>query len=79
MAGETPTLLSLLKSFGERSVVLAEVDAVGTDLRGEGGMVVEDEGDSGGAAKREKFFGDSADGDEVVAFGAELEEVGSAG
>ena len=45
---------------------------------GEGGEVVEDEGNSGGAAEREEFFRDAADGGEVVAFGAELEEVGSA-
>jgi hypothetical protein len=63
----------------ERAVVLAEVDAVGTEFEGEGGVVVEDEGDSGGAADGEEFFGDAADGGEVVALGAELEEMGSAG
>ena len=55
------------------------MDAVGTDVGGEGGVIVEDEGDSGGAAEREEFFGDALDGGEVVAFCAELEEVGSAG
>ena len=68
-----------MPGFSQGAVVLADVDAVGTDLGGEGGVVVEDEGNSGGAAEREEFFGDAADGGEVMAFGAELEEVGTAG
>ena len=39
---------------GERAVVLAEVDAVGAEFEGEVEVVVEDEGDSGGAAEREE-------------------------
>jgi hypothetical protein len=62
----------------ERAVVLAEVDAVGAEFQGECEVVVEDEGDSGGAAEGEEFFGDAADGGKVVALGAELEEVGTA-
>ena len=58
---------------------MADVDAVGTDFQGEGGEVIENERHSGGAAEREEFFRDAADGGEVVAFGAELEETGSAG
>jgi hypothetical protein len=64
---------------GERAVVLAEVDAVGAEFEGEGEVVVEDERDSGGAAEWEEFFRDAADGGEVTALGAELEEVGTAG
>ena len=66
------------ESFGERAVVLADVNAVGTDFCGEGGEIVENERDAGGAAERDEFFSDAADGGEVLAFGAELEEVGSA-
>ena len=38
--------------FGERTIVLADVDTVTIQCGGEGRVVVEDEGDSGGAAKR---------------------------
>jgi hypothetical protein len=54
------------------------VDAVGPDFYGEAGVVVEDEGDSGGAAEGDEFLGDAADGGEVVALGAELEEMSTA-
>lgn len=64
---------------GEGAVILADVDAVRADFRGEGRMVVEDEGDAGGTAKRDELAGDALDGGEIVAFGAELEEVGTAG
>ncbi len=63
----------------ERAVVLAEVDAVGIEGGGEGGEIIEDEGNSGGAAKRQQAAGDTLDGGEVFAFGAELEEVGATG
>ena len=65
--------------FGEGAVVLADVDAVGTDFSGEGGEIIEDEGDSGGTAKWEDFLGDAADGGEVVVFRAELENIRAAG
>ena len=52
---------------GERAVVLADVDAVGAEFRGEGGVIVEDERHAGGAAEREQFFRDAPDGGEVVA------------
>ena len=61
-----------------RAIFLAEVDAVGTDFEGKGGMVVEDEGDSGGAAEGKEFLGDATDDGKVVALGAKLEKVGAA-
>ena len=66
-------------SIGEGAVVLAEVDAVGTDAGGECGVVVEDEWNSGGSAKRDEPTSDALDGGEIVVFRAELKEIGTTG
>lgn len=71
---------SLECGFGgfERTVILANVDPIGTDFTSELWVVVEDERDSGGAAERDEFLGNTANGGEVMALGSELENVGAA-
>ena len=68
-----------MAGFFQAAIVLADVDAVGSEFAGEGGVVVEDEGDACGAAERDEEFRDAADGGEVVILGAELEDVRAAG
>lgn len=68
-----------MNSAVQGAVVLADVDAVGAELYGEGGVVVEDEGDAGGAAEGDELFRNALDGGEVVTFCPELEEICPAG
>ena len=64
---------------GERAIVLAQVDAICSEGGGESGKIVENEGNSGGAAKGEEAAGNAFDGGEVVVFRTKLEDVGSPG
>ena len=65
------------RGFGglQGAVVLADVDAIRTEFTGELRVVVEDERNPGSAAERDEFLGDTTDGGEIVAFGAELENI----
>jgi hypothetical protein len=64
--------------FGERAVVLADVNAIRIDFRSEGGMIVKNERNSGGAAERKKLLPDTPNGGEIVTFRSKLEEISTA-
>ena len=67
------------RASGGRGVVLAHVDAVGADLEGEIGPVVEDEGHAEVAAHRRRHPGPGEQGPGVEVLVPELDQVDAAG
>jgi hypothetical protein len=63
--------------FGDGLVVLADMHAVGTGGSDEFGVVVENEGNPGGAAERGEVLGEREDFGGGEFFGAELEDLDS--